>query len=307
MKFFSYKPFWILLAVVVFSTVLVSGALWALQGDDQPRSPTVDLQENQKLFVAYSKELLSVDLKNVDLKDMMDKLAQETGAKISVSPLVAKKLTLSFQNLPLEEGLSLLLKDTDYSVVYGQARGVESKKTVIKSIVVVSKGERDQEIQQLQLPPNAIVRTATWPQQSPDRALASSLPEASQLDIKRSPLPVLLPPNPSLTGRAVMIIRPTGYSATIDEYYPNIQVSVRGEAILYTDDFERRSPTERVRSLPATLTRGEIGWFLSWDEFGVSYEVFLGCAYQDSPYCAPDYVQQVANSLVYAGGSGVPK
>lgn len=152
------------------------------------------------------------------------------------------------------------------------------------------------------LPTGAVVRSATWPKYPPDRAFVLSLPIATQNAVKKSPLPVLLPPDPSLAGRAFMIIRPTGYTATIDNYYSDIQVSVRGEAISY--NLKRLSRSELVRGLPAMLARGEVGWFLSWDEFGVSYQVFLGCASQDSVYCRADQVLRIGNSLVYAGGSG---
>jgi hypothetical protein len=155
------------------------------------------------------------------------------------------------------------------------------------------------------LPSNAVIRTPQWPAQPPDIAFLENLPDRITAAIGSSPAPVLLPDNPDLAARSLLIIRPTGYTATIDNFYPTIQVSIRAEAIQYTlPSTSNKQPNAHVRQSPAYLIRGEVGWFLSWEEFGISYELFLGCEAQTSEDCTADSIEKIASSLIYAGGKG---
>jgi hypothetical protein len=70
MKFFSYKPFWIWLAVVVFSTVLVSGALWAFQSSQsvsqQSGTGPAGTPAHQAEIAINNAQYVPVELENVE-------------------------------------------------------------------------------------------------------------------------------------------------------------------------------------------------------------------------------------------------
>lgn len=152
-------------------------------------------------------------------------------------------------------------------------------------------------------PPAKVVRQPTWPQVTPSWQTLRQLPDHLLQRVQESPVPVLVP----LTAveRALLMIHPTGYTYTVDQVEHEVQLSVIGEAIAYEVE---GSPTslfnDRVRDRPATSGASEVGWYLTWEEFGVSYLVLVGCGRRTAPYCSLDYARDVAERLVYIGGKG---
>jgi len=109
-SFFS-KPFWLGIAGGVIAILLVGGTLWALQRTEQPAQP-------QKLAITYQNGLLSVDLKDTELKGVLEEIARQTGIKVRVSPEVKQKVSAKFTGLKLREALEKLLSSSNYALIF---------------------------------------------------------------------------------------------------------------------------------------------------------------------------------------------
>jgi len=75
---------------------------------------------NAKKFpgIDFKNGLLKVSVKKQKLKDIMDEIAKKAEIKILISGSADEELTTSFDYLPLDKGLRLLLKDKNYVFKY---------------------------------------------------------------------------------------------------------------------------------------------------------------------------------------------
>jgi len=112
------KPFWIGLASGVIATLLIGTALWALQGAEQASSPLSGSPQGHRFVISYQNGLLSADLQNADLRQVLEEIAQQTGIKVSVSPEVKEKVSVAFTNLEPREALERLLGSSNYTLVF---------------------------------------------------------------------------------------------------------------------------------------------------------------------------------------------
>ena len=71
--------------------------------------------------VTYEKGLLSATAKNIDLKDLLAMVAERTKIQVSSPEPIQKTVTVEFRDLPLEKGLSLILKDVNHIFMFSQS------------------------------------------------------------------------------------------------------------------------------------------------------------------------------------------
>jgi type II secretory pathway component GspD/PulD (secretin) len=74
-------------------------------------SSSPEAQKVQNPNVTFEKGLLMVQAKEVSLKALLNEIGQKAGIGVSVSPaLESNKVSIQFENFPLEAGLKVILK-----------------------------------------------------------------------------------------------------------------------------------------------------------------------------------------------------
>ncbi len=76
------------------------------------------LQVKQFPGIDFRNGLLKVSVENESLKDVMDDVSRKAGIKIIVNFSTEEEMTVSFDYLPLENGVRRLLKGYDYALMY---------------------------------------------------------------------------------------------------------------------------------------------------------------------------------------------
>jgi clan AA aspartic protease (TIGR02281 family) len=92
------------LAVLLFCTVLTLG--YAASGN---------------AWVSYDGKTLSVDFRDVDLAEALDAVSAETGVSFEIGPGVSGRLSKRFNALPLDRGLSRMLRDYSHVLMFEAA------------------------------------------------------------------------------------------------------------------------------------------------------------------------------------------
>jgi hypothetical protein len=86
--------------------------------------------------VTYEKGLLSASARNIDLKELLAMVAERTKIQISSPEPIQKTVTVEFSNLPLEKGLSLILKDVNHIFMFSQSDSKTEAETLYRVIVL---------------------------------------------------------------------------------------------------------------------------------------------------------------------------
>ena len=159
----------------------------------------------------------------------------------------------------------------------------------------------DQEV----APLRPVVRQVQWPSEkeiAPDRL--AMLPAVSLAEIAVSPVPVLLPESPDLMARALVTTGPHWFAASISEEGHSIAINATRVMYETAQIEEVPPPADRVRGIPARVSASEGILSVSWEEFGISYLLRIGCDTPENPRCAnDDYLRAVAESLTFMGGA----
>lgn len=142
-----------------------------------------------------------------------------------------------------------------------------------------------------------------WPQQIHEAARAALSAEAREA-VDRSPVPVLVV-NRAAFLSASKVIAETNYYA-LSTQADGVTVSVQASRIAHKyDHIPPQQGPARVRGIPAFVTENEKIWSATWEEYGLGYSIDVECAKLPDPRCDNDrFVLELAESLVYVGGSG---
>jgi subtilisin family serine protease len=86
-------------------------------------------KENASFFLSKDKDLISVDAEDVPIDAILNRLSELTGIEIASCPL-PEKISVSFQNLTLENALKRLVKD--HAIIFKKNNRVENQFKIIK-------------------------------------------------------------------------------------------------------------------------------------------------------------------------------
>jgi len=105
-------------AALVFCFNGASGSI-----KEQPPDPKSDYSGGT-LLAKYEAGLLSVDIKDADLEDVLQKLSEQTGIIFSMPPSLGKeKVMVRFAKFTIDEGLNKILAPYDRIFIYDGAHG----------------------------------------------------------------------------------------------------------------------------------------------------------------------------------------
>lgn len=101
--------------------LLVLFSVWALV-----MSPLmVGAETPTKIEIEYLDELISADVENASLEDVLDKVTEQTGLSFFINDDVTDtKISTTFKGLELDKGLKKILSRTNYAFVYGPDRSI---------------------------------------------------------------------------------------------------------------------------------------------------------------------------------------
>jgi hypothetical protein len=85
---------------------------------------------DQELNVTYDQGLLSVSLEKAELDEVLEIIGERTGISIQSPEDLNKSITISFEKLPLEEGLYRILRDIDHVLIFSPSDQKTGKETV---------------------------------------------------------------------------------------------------------------------------------------------------------------------------------
>ena len=102
----------------------------------------------------------------------------------------------------------------------------------------------------------------------------------------------------------VFIVEPYYYAASFS-LDNETTFSIIGTKIGYRLD-KSRTPNFNcvVRGINGIVDENVGIWSVTWSEYGVSYIIDIECSKQNNTHCSKGYIVQLANGLVYLGGSG---
>lgn len=152
------------------------------------------------------------------------------------------------------------------------------------------------------------MRVPAWPPVAAiDAALRERMPNELRAAVDRSPVPVLVPADPTWLAQARMHSPdgPGSYGYALSLTLADSTVSVQASRIATLLPHVGHVRGNR-------RIRGGDGWFsdndgirtASWIEHGVAYSLDLECHAPDGPACAPANLERLVRELVYVGGAG---
>ena len=150
-----------MLAKKVFITSILVGASFVLcpmsvlsvgatsQGEGTPSiSQHNGITEKPGLYLSLQKGFLSVDIDNARLEDVLKAIARQKGfkrLKVQGNAGLAK-ISIRFQNLPLDQGIQRILRGRSYSLIYAQPKWDRGKgiSTTLEEVRIFGEGKGEQ-------------------------------------------------------------------------------------------------------------------------------------------------------------------
>ena len=147
------KTFITNILVVVFfilcpMSVLSVGA--TTQGEGTPSISERDgIIEKPAFYLKVQKGFLSVEIDNTPLEEVLMAIAQQNGfkrLKVQGNAALANKISIKFQNLPLDHGIQRILRGRSYSLIYAQTKWDRGKgpPTTLEEVRIFGQGDYEQ-------------------------------------------------------------------------------------------------------------------------------------------------------------------
>ena len=151
-----------MLAKKVFITSILVGASFVLcpmsvlsvgatsQGEGTPSiSQHNGIIEKPGLYLSLQKGFLSVDIDNARLEDVLKAIARQRGfkrLKVQGNAALVNKISIRFQNLPLDQGIQRILRGRSYSLIYAQPKWDRGKaiSTTLEEVRIFGVGKGEQ-------------------------------------------------------------------------------------------------------------------------------------------------------------------
>jgi len=129
-------------------SVLSVGA--TTQGEGTPSiSEREGIIEKPAFYLKVQKGLLSVEIDNVPLEEVLMAIGQQKGfkrLKVQGNAAIANKISIKFQNLPLDQGIQRILRGRSYSLIYTQTKWDRGKgsPTILEEVRIFGEGDYEQ-------------------------------------------------------------------------------------------------------------------------------------------------------------------
>lgn len=114
-----------LIIIILINAIFLSDSARAAGPEKASGPPSIKLE----------KGILSVSLRDAQLKDVLEEISRQGGIKIEMEKPVDHKITMEFKDLPLEKGLKKLLEGADYYMVFSS--GTTGRPYAIKKVKVI--------------------------------------------------------------------------------------------------------------------------------------------------------------------------
>ena len=88
---------------------------------------------DQKLLITYSNNLLTISAEEVDLQNVLLKLADKTNIYVRFPASLKRKITVIKKRISLRDALKRILKGLNYAVIYS---GPDKNQTSISKVIV---------------------------------------------------------------------------------------------------------------------------------------------------------------------------
>jgi hypothetical protein len=81
-------------------------------------------------FIQFDNDVLTVKVKDASLKELLDEISRQSGLFVVGSGSLNEKITIQFDQLPLDEGMRLILRRHSFALAYAQQTPGERHSTV---------------------------------------------------------------------------------------------------------------------------------------------------------------------------------
>ena len=115
------------------------------QAQDKPKTTMAQTQPSQSAHsIQFVNDLLTVKVKYVPLKEVIQEISRQSGLSVVGSGSLDEKITIEFHNLPLDEGMRLILCHHSFALAYAQQTPEGSKSAVPRpqTLWIFSKAEK---------------------------------------------------------------------------------------------------------------------------------------------------------------------
>ena len=123
------KPLRASVLLLSLAAITIFGVTWV-----QPISTAFDQVPNPDMIVSLEGDLLSVKLTNVPVRAVLDEIARQGRIAVSVRGELTDTISTEFRRLPLEEGLTQLLRNCGWIAVGRQGGRIERLVVAQKSV-----------------------------------------------------------------------------------------------------------------------------------------------------------------------------
>ncbi len=128
---------------LVYVTVILTFLANIARAEDVLKTTEVQTQPSQSAhFIQFANNLLTVNAKNVSLKDLLQEISRQSGLSVVGYGSLDEKITIEFHNLSLDEGMRLILRHHSFALAYAQQTPGERHSTVPGKVWIFSKAEK---------------------------------------------------------------------------------------------------------------------------------------------------------------------
>jgi len=156
-----------------------------------------------------------------------------------------------------------------------------------------------------------VVRIPRWPATSTiDHAVRERLPAETRAAVDVSPVPVLVPADPTWLARATVFTARGqdggpgwGYALSARRGEVTLAVQASRIATVLVGVGHLRG-NKRLRGVDGFLSVNDGIRTAAWIEHGIAYSLDLECRDPEGPECSDDALREAVEGLVYVGGLG---
>ena len=156
----------ILFAICVVSMVFMYGVGFCTYTGESPE--TESPSPGNSLFTKYEDDVLSVDIKDVPLGEVLQKLSDETGILFSFAPAIGEeRVMVRFSNFKIDDALNKILSSHDRIFIYEETKPDtdESLPSKLKEVRIFTPPSKSTKKGSTSTPPATINSTSSKPTQ----------------------------------------------------------------------------------------------------------------------------------------------
>ncbi len=91
------------------------------QAEEVLKTTEVQTQPSESArLIQFANDLLTVNVKDVSLKELLQEIARQSGLSVVGSGSLDERVTIEFHNLPLDEGVRLILRHHSFALAHAQ-------------------------------------------------------------------------------------------------------------------------------------------------------------------------------------------